>query len=97
MITNLNDLSKVTKQGWNQDLYFDYAIADWLYLRTGWDQDSYSIFKNRIRSGLKVRLTSWSPDQAKIRELGWSVRKVGSRSKKFFKPPRMFQEYLYFH
>jgi len=49
-------LEWVVQTGWKQDLYFDYAKVDWLHLRTGWDQDSYTVCKNRIRSGPQLRL-----------------------------------------
>jgi len=50
-------LECVDQTGWKQDLYIDCAIIKWLHLRTGWDQDPYTVCKNRMRTGLQLRLT----------------------------------------
>ena len=32
-------LECVDQAGWKHDLYIDWAIVNWLHLRTGYDQD----------------------------------------------------------
>jgi len=54
MITNTTDyiLECVDQIGWEQDLYIDRAIVNWLHLRTGRDHDPHIVCKNRMRIGL---------------------------------------------
>jgi len=79
-------LEWVVQTGWKQDLYFDYVIPDWLHVRTGWDQDSCNICKNRIRSGSQLRLTVDSQNNLRTGSKGdpqHRMRKFGSRCKTF--------------
>ena len=56
-------LECVDQTGWKQALYIDCAIVNWSQLRTGWDQEPYTVCKNKIRTGLQIRLTYGSQDR----------------------------------
>ena len=86
-------LEWVDPTGWKQDLQFDYArVTDCI-----WEQVEIKhrrlICKNQIRIGLQLRLTSWSPDQAKNREPGWSTKRSVAAARSFsshLDGPRIF-------
>ena len=98
MITNRNDLyiwacwPNRLKTG----VYFECATVNWLQLRTGWDQDSYNVCKNRIRSCPQLRLTDDSQNRLRSGSQGdlWDRLAAATRN---FQATRCFKNLCNFY